>query len=112
MDITNVKRIYTTCDQHQANMLLRCQWILLDVREGRFVLGQTEKFVCPRCDSEIDYHDVTISSWEGLHIVNCPLCGREKIPYGVTIDQYFVDRMTAYGEAVPDDGGPSDERAG
>jgi Zn ribbon nucleic-acid-binding protein len=98
MDLTKVKRIYTTHDYHQANMLLRCNWILLEVNNGRFVLGQTEKFRCPSCDSEIAYDKVQISSWEGLHIVECPMCGEQKIPYGLTIDQYFVDKMTAYGD--------------
>lgn len=83
-------------------MLLRCNWILLEVKDGKFVLGQIEKFTCPKCGSEIDYEYVHISSWEGLHIVNCPQCGKEKIPYGLTIDQYFVDRMTEYKEIEPD----------
>lgn len=98
MDITGVKRIHTTCNQHQANMLLRCKWILLEARDGKFVLGQVEKFVCPKCDSEIDYLGVRISSWEGLHMIDCPQCGREKIPSGLTLDQYFVDRITEYRE--------------
>lgn len=96
MDITKVKKIYTTLDHHQANMLLRCNWILLEVKDGKFILGQTDKFSCPKCESEIDYHDIRISAWEGLHIVNCPQCGEQKIPYGLTIDQYFVDRITEY----------------
>ncbi|MBI4691501.1 MAG: hypothetical protein HY754_14720 [Nitrospirae bacterium] len=98
MDITRVKRIYTTCNQHQANMLLRCRWILLEVRGGKFVLGQVEKFICPKCESEIDYHNVYLSSWEGLHLVDCPKCGRENIPHGLTIDQYFVDKIMEYRE--------------
>lgn len=96
MDITKVKKIYTTVDQHQANMLLRCNWVLLEVHGGKYILGQTEKFKCPKCDSEIDYDSVTLSTWEGLHIINCPQCGREKIPYGLTIDQYFTDRITEF----------------
>lgn len=98
MDITNVSLIHTTHDQHQANMLLRCRWILLEVKDGKYVLGQVEKFTCPKCGSEIDYGKVKISAWEGLHIIDCPLCGREKIPHGITLDQYFVDRITEYTE--------------
>ena len=98
MDITGVRKIHTTTDQHQANMLLRCNWILLDVKDGTFVLGQVEKFVCPQCESEIEYDGIRLSSWEGLHIINCPRCGEHKIPYGLTLDQYFVDKITEYGE--------------
>lgn len=98
MDITKVKRLFTSCNQHQANMLLRCGWVLLEVRDGKYTLGQTEKFTCPRCGTEIDYHQVHISSWEGLHVVNCPGCGGEKIPYGLTLDQYFVDKITEFQE--------------
>ncbi|UCG77225.1 MAG: hypothetical protein JSV21_06415 [Nitrospirota bacterium] len=96
MDSSKVRKIYSTADQHQANMLLRCNWVLLEVHEGRFVLGQTEKFVCPKCDSEIEYDRVNISSWEGLHIIDCHTCGKEKIPYGLTIDQYFMDKIVEY----------------
>jgi len=98
MDLTNVKRIHTTCDYHQANMLLRCNWVLLEVKDGRYILGQVVKFQCPKCDSELDFDRVHISSWEGLHIVDCPECGEHKIPYGLTLDEYFVDGRTEYSE--------------
>jgi predicted RNA-binding Zn-ribbon protein involved in translation (DUF1610 family) len=98
MDITDVRLIHTTVEQHQVNMLLRCNWILLDVREGKFVMGQTEKFRCPKCESEIDFGKVKIASMEGLHMIDCPQCGKEKIPNGVTLDQYFVDKITEYKE--------------
>jgi len=77
-------------------MLLRCGWILLEVKEGRFTLGQVDRFVCPRCDSEIDYDKVRLSTWEGLHMIECPGCGTYKIPHGITLDQFFVDRITEY----------------
>jgi len=98
MDLTRVRKIYTTCDYHQANMLLRCNWVLLEVKDSRYILGQIEKFQCPRCSSEINYEDVHISSWEGLHIVECPQCGEDKIPYGITLDEYFVDRKTEFSD--------------
>lgn len=104
MDITNVRKIYATVDQHQANMLLRCSWILLEVKDGKYVLGQVERFRCPKCDSEIDYGGVNLSTWEGLHIINCPRCGKEKIPYGLTLDQYFVDRITEFKVTDEEDG--------
>lgn len=103
MDITKVRRLHTTCNQHQANMLLRCGWILLEVKEGKYTLGQTDKFTCPKCSAEIDYRDVHISSWEGLHMVNCRNCGEGKIPYGLTMDEYFVDRITEYRQTDPDE---------
>ena len=96
MDITKVKKIYTAVDRHQANMLLRCNWLLLEVKDGKYVLGQVEKFRCPKCNTEIDFDKIHISSWEGLHIINCRQCGEDKIPYGLTIDQYFVDKITEY----------------
>lgn len=103
MDITKVKKIYTTVDQHQANMLLKCTWILLEVKDGKYVLGQTEKFRCPKCDSAIDYDKVDLSAWEGLHIIDCPKCGKEKIPYGLTLDQYFVDKITEFKTTKEED---------
>jgi Zn ribbon nucleic-acid-binding protein len=96
MDITKVKRIFTTFDLHQANILLRCNWILLEIKDGKYVLGQIDKFRCPKCNTEIDYDKVNISNWEGLHIIECSGCGKEKIPYGVTLDQYFIDKITEY----------------
>ena len=91
--ISRVKRIHRTRREHLANELLRCGWILLGMKDGSFILGQTERLVCPRCRSEIDYDRVKIDD-DGWHKIGCSTCGETNLPRGVSLDEYFVDKIT------------------
>lgn len=95
--LAKVRKVYKTRDVDYANQLLRCGCILLEVTDGHFILGQIEKFVCPRCATSLDYHQVKVNlnsdncGWDKGK-VNCPQCGDLKIPLSVELDEFFVDQ--------------------
>lgn len=91
--ISQVKRIHRTWREQMANELLRCGWILLGMKDGSFILGQLARLVCPRCQSEIDYDRVKIDD-DGWHKLGCSNCGESNLPIGVSLDEYFVDKIT------------------
>jgi len=91
--VNDIKKVHKTEWEDEANRFLRCGWILLSVYDGEYYLGQINKFICPVCNSEIDYNKMKLdnrgSQW---HEIDCPVCGKYNIPRGIEIDEYFVDK--------------------